>query len=305
MNNTTSDTILNEQDLCLARQYNYEYSLIVDNVVLPTFIIPASYEFSRRVEMRPDDICLVAHPKSGSTWLTYTLLLLTRQGEPIAEKDLAETFLWPSWGADYMLTDEVLAAAADPRLFRSHMPYQLAVGGVPSDNVGRYLYIARHPKDVVCSYYNYAQDFDTYKGPWEDFLRLFLTGKAWFGDWFDHAKGWWDQRQADNVHFVCYRDMIADYDTELQRLADFLGYPLSTELLTTIKEATSFKSMKTNDLTNMEQVEGAPKKYYRKGKAGTWQEQFTKEQSDQFDAWFKRRMQETGLVTDTAWPFKQ
>jgi len=296
MDTISSHSLLTKRDLDLAKKYSYEYSLVVDKVVLPTFIIPASYEFSRRVSMRPTDVCLTAHPKSGSTWLTYTLLLLTRQGVMPEEKDLAETFLWPSWGADYMLTDEVLAAAADPRLFRSHMPYQLAVGGTPTEVEGRYLYIARHPKDVVCSYYNYAQDFDTYKGPWEDFLRLFMEGKTWFGDWFDHVKGWWDQRHADNIHFVWYEDMKADYDNELQRLADFLGYPLSSDLLVTIKKATSFQSMKTNELTNMENVEGAAKKYYRKGTTDTWKEQFTKEESDRFDAWYNQRMKETGLA---------
>lgn len=300
--------IMGKEDIKLAKKYNYEYSMIVDNIVLPTFIIPASYEFSRKVQMRPKDVCLIAHPKSGSTWLTYTLLLLTRQGAVIQEKDLAETFLWPSWGADYMLTTEGLAAAPDPRLFRSHTPYQLAVGGKPAINSGKYLYIARHPKDVVCSYYNYAQDFDTYKGPWEDFLRLFMEGKTWFGDWFDHAKGWWDHRNADNILFLWYEEMKADYDTELKKLANFLDYPLSEELVEKIKKATSFTAMKNNDLTNMQNADDAtkkapPKNYYRKGTTGTWGEQFTKEQSEQFDAWYEQRMKETGLAYDSEWLF--
>ena len=307
MNKIINEPILGEEDIQLAKKYNYEYSLIVDKVVLPTFIIPASYEFSRKLQMRKGDICITSHPKSGSTWLTYTMLLLTRQGETPKEKDLAETFWWPSWGADYMLTTEQLEAASDPRLFRSHMPYQLAVGGVPVANPCKYIYIARHPKDVVCSYYNYAQDFDTYQGPWEDFLRLFMEGKTWFGDWFDHAKGWWNQRNADNVLFLWYEDMKFDFETETRKVADFLNYPLSDELLLKIKQATTFKSMKNNDLTNMKHVDetkkAPPKKYYRKGGVDTWKEQFTETQSEQFDAWYARRMQETGLALDEAWLF--
>lgn len=303
MISNTIHPFLNKQDLHLAKKHHYEYSMIVEQVVLPTFIIPASYEFSRQVVMRPKDVCLTAFPKSGSTWLTYTLLLLTRQGKTPEEKDLADTFLWPSWGADYQLTHEVLENAPDPRLFRSHMPYQLAVGGVPINNVGKYLYIARHPKDVVCSYYNYACDFDTYQGSWEDFLHLFIAGKTWFGDWFEHVKGWWTRRAASNILFVWYEDMKADYDQELQRLADFLGYPLSKELKATIKAATSFHRMKDNDFTNMENTDDAPKHYYRKGTTDTWKEQFTKEQNKLFDAWYDRRMKETGLIKDAAWPF--
>ena len=289
-----------EADELLAKKFNYEYSMIVDKVVLPTFIIPASYEFSRKVQTRAGDVCITAHPKSGSTWLTYSLLLLTRGGEAPTEKDLAETFLWPSWGADYMLTTEQLEAAPDPRLFRSHMPYQLAVGGEPAANPCKYIYMARTPKDVVCSYYNYAQDFDTYQGPWDHFLSLFMEGKTWFGDWFDHVHGWWDQRDSENILFLWYEDMKADYEGELKKISNFLGYSLSEEVLEKIKEATTFNNMKNNSFTNMENaddpsIKAPPENYYRKGIVGSWKEQFTAAQNEAFDLWCAKRMKAIGL----------
>lgn len=299
MRKVTDQSILTENDKVLAEKYHYEYSMVIDDVVLPTFIIPESYAFSREVKMRAGDVCISSFPKSGSTWATYVLLLLTRQGEKPQEKDLAETFWWPDWGSDYMLSHEQLEAAPDPRLFRSHMPYQFAVGGMPVKTPCKYIYTARHPKDVVCSYYNYAQDFDTYEGPWEDFLRLFMEGKTWFGDWFDHAQGWWNQREHDNILFLWYEDMKADFDGTVRRIAAFTGYPLSDELLRKIKQETTFSSMKKNELTNMQQADESkkapPEKYYRKGGAGTWHERFTEAQSAQFDAWCEQRMRETGF----------
>lgn len=291
--------ILTDNDIALAKRYHYEYSLIVDNIVLPTFIIPESYAFSRQVRMRHGDICIASYPKSGSTWLTLILLLLTRQGDMPKEKDLADTYWWPDWGADYMLTNEQLDAAPDPRLFRSHMPYQLAVGGVPADNPAKYIYMARQPRSVLSSYYNYARDFDTYAGPWEDFLRLFMEGKVWFGDWFDHVQSWWVRRDSGNILCLWYEDMKADFDTEVRKIADFAGYSLSGELLAWIRQATTYSSMRDHDLTNMKNADpgktAPPKQYYRGGQPGAGNGRFTREQSDRFDAWCARRMQETGF----------
>jgi len=296
MNPESTQSILSEKDKAWAEKYHYEYSQIIDNVVLPTFIIPESYAFSRQVKMREGDVCITSFPKSGSTWATYILLLLTRQGEQPKEKDLADTFWWPDWGSDYMLTNEQLEEAPDPRLFRSHMPYQLALGGVPTDTACKYIYTARHPKDVVCSYYNYAQDFDTYQGSWDDFLRLFMEGKAWFGDWFAHAYHWWRQRDNHNILFLWYEDIKTDFDNQVRRIAAFIDVPLSDELLLKIKQSTTFSSMQNNSLTNMESdnqgKQAPPKKYYRKGGSGTWHEQFTEQQNEQFDAWYEQKMQE-------------
>ncbi len=299
MHSTIQKLYTSEKENLLLKQYNYEYSMIVNNIVLPTFIIPASFEFSRNVRMRLGDVCITSHPKSGSTWLTYALLLLLRNGVMPEEKDLAETFWWPSWGADYMLTTKQLEEAPDPRLFRSHMPYQLAVGGTPAENPCKYIYIARHPKDVVCSYYNYAQDFDTYKGPWEHFLQLFMEGKTWFGDWFDHTNGWWQHQNADNILFLWYEQMIDDFDGVLRTIADFLNYPLSETLAQKIKEETSFAKMKNNTFTNMENfdedsgIKAPPKNYYRTGRKKTWEKQFSKTQSDLFDQWCVEKMKVT------------
>ena len=225
-------------------------------------------------------------------------MLITRQGKTPKGRDLADNFLWPAFGSDYILTREQLQNTPSPRIFRSHMPYPMAMGGDPEAVPCKYVYIARHPKDVVVSFYYFAQNWGGYTGSWEHWLNLFMEGKVWYGDWFDHIKSWWEYRNVDNIHFLWYEDMKKDYDNELRKLAAFLEYPMSDELLQHIKAETSFARMKANEFTNRQDADDHPKGFYRKGVVGSGEEQFTEAENEQFDAWCARRMKETGLALD-------
>ncbi|MCB0565102.1 MAG: sulfotransferase domain-containing protein [Phaeodactylibacter sp.] len=298
MTETSSNILFTEEKEKLAQKYNYEYGMILNGIVLPSLVVPDSYELSRTFETRPGDICLTAYSKSGSTWLIYNILLITQQGKAPEGRDLADNFLWPAFGSDYILTREQLRDTPSPRIFRSHMPYPMAMGGTPEASPCKYVYIARHPKDVVVSFYHFAQHWGNYTGPWEHWLGLFMEGKVWYGDWFDHIKSWWEHRHAENIHFLWYEDMKADYDNELRRLAAFLQYPMPDELLRQIREATSFEQMKANEFTNRQDADDHPKNFYRKGVVGSGNEQFTEAQNEQFDAWCGRRLRETGLIQE-------
>ena len=79
-------------------EYGYKYRLL-DGMVMPPFITPARYKLSRTIEMRPGDICFTSYPKSGSTWLSYILLLITTDGEVPSESTLSNSLHWvaSSW----------------------------------------------------------------------------------------------------------------------------------------------------------------------------------------------------------------
>ena len=45
----------------------------------------------------------------------------------------------------------------------------------------KYIYVARNPKDVAVSFYEFMKDHGSvagFNGPWEFFIRLFLRGKG-------------------------------------------------------------------------------------------------------------------------------
>lgn len=177
------------------------------------------------------------------------------------------------------------------------MPYSMALGGVPDKNPSKYIYIARNPKDVVVSYYWFEREKSWsgyYSGSWDHWLNKFLEGGVQRGDWFDHALSWWAHRDAENILFLKYEDLKEDFARELEKISGFLEYPLDDAAREKIMHRVSFDNMKKDSFSNMHEI-GEFKGFFRSGRVGSWQEQFTPAQSDMFDAIYKERMAGSGL----------
>jgi sulfotransferase len=281
----------------LVGEFGYKYR-ILDDVVMPPYITPARYQVSRTVAMRPDDICFTGFPKSGSTWLSYVLLMITRSGEVPTDTTLRDCVQWVASSFTYPRSREELDVMASPRIFKSHMPYHMAVGGCPVDSQCRYIYIARNPKDVIVSYYYFERSKSWaggYDGSWDHWLRMFMEGKIQRGDWFDHVLSWWEHRHAENILFLKYEDMRKDIQAEATKMAQFLDYPMSPSLLAAIEERTSFRNMREDEFSNMHEIEELGG-FFRKGRAGSWQEQFSPSQNELFNEVYDERMAGTDLV---------
>ncbi|OPX36301.1 MAG: hypothetical protein B1H11_07715 [Desulfobacteraceae bacterium 4484_190.1] len=280
-------------------EFGYKYR-ILDGAVMPPYITPDRYRLSRTIKTRPGDICFTSYPKSGSTWLSFVLLLITRKGEIPTDRTLRNSLHWVASSFTYPRSREELDAFPSPRIFKSHMPYHMAVGGNPVDNPCKYIYIARNPKDVVVSYYYFERNKSwagEYSGSWEHWFKMFVEGKVQRGDWFDHVLSWWEHGKAENILFLKYEDLKRNLDSEIKKIARFLGYPMSTELLGTIREKTSFQNMQQEDFSNMHEIEELSG-FFRKGKVGSWRDQFTVAQSEFFDELYAERMRGTGLEFD-------
>lgn len=277
-------------------EYGYKYRTI-EGVMLPPYVTPDRYAVSRSVETRPNDVCYCSFPKSGSTWLSNVLYLILHNGEVPEGKTLRGCLHWMESSWPYPRSREEVDALPSPRIFKSHMPYRMALAGGPEQSPCKYIYIARNPKDVCVSYFHFESGkawSGGYSGPWEHWLKLFMEGRVQRGDWFEHVLSWWEHRDAGNLLFLKYEDMKRDFDGQLRRIASYLGYDLSEEVIDRIKSATSFSRMKTEQFSNhreIPQLEG----FFRKGEIGSWKDQFTVAQSEAFDRLYRERMAGTGL----------
>ena len=277
-------------------EYGYKYR-VLDGVVLPPYITPYRYHVSRTIQTRLGDICYISFPKSGSTWLAHILLLITRNGETPTDKTLRSCLHWVASSWPYPRSKSDLDALPSPRIFKSHMPYYMAVGGNPVKNPCKYIYVARNPKDVAVSYYYFESDKSWsghYSGPWEHWLKMFIEGKVQRGDWFDHVLSWWKHKDAENILFLKYEDLRRDFGTELKKIVQFLNYPLAIEVMDKIMEKTSFDKMKKDKFSNMHEIEEF-RGFFRKGQIGSWKDQFTVAQNEQFDKLYAERMKGSGL----------
>lgn len=87
----------------------------------------------------------------------------------------------------------------------------------------------------------------------------------------------------------------------IQLICDFIGHPLSQEKIDLIARQCSFESMKTNTMVNREALPVADlfdmrqSKFMRKGIIGDWRNHFSEEESQQFDALYRERLQKIGL----------
>ena len=81
--------------------------------------------------------------------------------------------------------------------------------------------------------------------------------------------------------------MVEDLKREVLKIAQFLDIECSDEKIESVVSSSMFDSMSKNPNVNYSWRDGAVtdpnSKFIRKGKVGSWQDELTKEQSEQVD----------------------
>ncbi|XP_037501268.1 amine sulfotransferase [Rhipicephalus sanguineus] len=202
----------------------------------------------------------------------------------------------------------------------------------PVENA-KYLYVARNPYDCAVSFYHFLKGFTpkTFTDvSFERFLTLFLSGKALYGDYFDHLLPWYERRNDANVLFLTYEELKADTRSQVLKIAEFVGeyhaaalrehddvlqdvmnasslenmraffseMPLETVMKVAAKA--SYNSFCAELLKNLprgidEMHEGAG--FVRKGIVGDWRNYFTPEQIIQMKDRIARKTRGSDVMT--------
>jgi aryl sulfotransferase len=204
--------------------------------------ILANHHFDSRrwqaIRFRSDDIVISSWAKSGTTWLQQIVCQMIHDGR----SDLATNSISP-W-VDFRLTPladvvELLESQPFRRVMKSHLPSD----AIPIVPPVRYLYIARHPIDVIWSWYNHHVNFtdETYEAlngtigrvgpplerPDVNFRRYFrkwlLEDGHPFHPYWSNVDSWWRHRHRPNVCIVHFADLRRHFEYEVMRLASFLN----------------------------------------------------------------------------------
>lgn len=102
-----------------------------------------------------------------------------------ANSTLCNSVHWVEGSWTYPGDEEELEKASDFYIFRSRMPYDMALSGIRANNPYRYIYIAKNPKDVCASYRHIDGGkpwSDYYDGDFDHWLRMFGNDRLQRGD---------------------------------------------------------------------------------------------------------------------------
>ena len=130
-----------------------------------------------------------------------------------------------------------------PRVFRSHMPYNIIPKGA------KYVVVFREPCAAIYSAYRFLEG--VFYTPGEMTIETFISNiyvknlKVVF-DYFEHLCSWWPKRNDSNVLILTYEGMLNDLESAVRSVATFIGITDEGSIANTVKMS-SFDFMKANE----------------------------------------------------------
>jgi len=253
---------------------------------------------------RDDDIVVTTAYKAGTTW-TQRILAALILG-PHARADLMSTSPWID--ARFHGPIEPMIASVDAQTHRRFVKSHLAADGIRFFPEAKYVVVGRDTRDVFMSLWNHYSAytdlayaiFNDPERPGAEFPRCPDNPRAvwprWIGQgWFDwepdgwpfwshhhHLSTWWQWRDLDNVHFMHYRDMLADTQGEIRRLAAFCEIDVPDGQWPAIVGAVQLDAMRKeakgsgiDDDPAAMIFEGGIERFLYKGTNGRWRDVLT------------------------------
>jgi hypothetical protein len=186
---------------------------------------------------RPTDVVISPYGKCGTTWLQQTFHTLRTRGDMDFD-DISRVVPWIET-ARILDLDLEAPQRAEPRGFKSHLPYDLMPKGA------RYVVSLRDPKDALVSLYHFMEGwfFEPGAVTIDAFAQGWLSGAGEGPNYWSHLVSWWGQRDNPDVLLFSYEQMTADPAASVRRLAAFSGIALDDALLALTLERSSLDYM--------------------------------------------------------------
>ena len=186
----------------------------------------------------PDDVIAVVPAKHGTTWLLHICHQIRMKGQEPDFEDQFEVVGWIEASVKFLGRDTLSQEQpATPRVFVSHLPYDLVPEG------GKKIFSFRDPKDAVVSAYHFMDSALAFKGR----IALPLFAQAFISQQVDkqikEIVTWWEHRNDKDVLLLFFDDLKEDHEGSVCRIAKFMGVDCNEEEIARIVHTTSHAEM--------------------------------------------------------------
>lgn len=217
------------------------------------------------IQKRPDDRFLIAHPRSGSTWLRTILVNILHTGA----NSNPDIFNAQIPGVSIRNALRRINRLPSPRLVSSHTWYR--------SDIPAALYLVRDGRDTLISFYHYSITRKNGTENFAEFFELYCQGK--YGHfWPYHVESWLDsgrKTMGDKLMVIRFEDMKADTTAVITDITRFLAIPATPETIEVAIENSSIKNMRKIEQSRRGKTVQTNASFYRGGKSGQWQDYFT------------------------------
>ncbi|KAL4385596.1 hypothetical protein GQ457_15G006550 [Hibiscus cannabinus] len=273
----------------------------------PTFL-KGVVSAQQKLQAQSTDIMLCNLPKTGTTWLKSLIFaIVTRasfdhSASPLLSKLPHELVPFMElYHADFPTYRDLGVP-----VLATHVPYPSLPRSI-LDSGCKIVYICRNPKDSFVSLYHFNTAILTSQNlqplDLDEAFDMFCEGVSIYGPYWDHVLGYWKASLAhpDRILFLHYEEMKDDTVLYAKKLAEFIGYPFSSEehrqeVPEKIVKMCSFENL-SNLEVNRSEKRGViqNKMYFRKGKVGDWKNCLTSEMAERLDRITQQKLSGSGL----------
>ncbi|XP_028803564.1 cytosolic sulfotransferase 12-like [Neltuma alba] len=266
-----------------------------DGFWLTTNQLQGTLNCQKYFQAHDSDIILVTSPKAGTTWLKALVftILNRKTHDPNPQLDPTQTcHLHPLLTTNphdlvpfletvlYLQTTMPdLSSFPSPRLFATHLPYDLLPESVKQARC-KIVYLCRNPKDQFVSMWHFANKLRPESRGLigiEDSFDKFCQGKIGFGPFWDHILGYYKEslERPEKTMFLSFEELKGEPFKVLKDLAEFIGSGFSEDeennnFVENILKLCSFENLSNLEVNKNGKVWTGieTKTYFRRGEVG-------------------------------------
>lgn len=220
-----------------------------DGIRGPIHCSRADFELAASYRAGARDVFVATQMKCGTTWMQQLVYEVLSGGRgdlsDAGARHLYAVSPWieSSWAVP--LADAPDVGPSGRRVIKTHMPTKL----LPIAPDARYVYVTRHPVACFASCVDFLRMLlGPAAPPLPALLDWFCSDDMWWGPWPNHVEGWWRAAEAHpNVLFVHFEEMKRDLPAAVDRVASFLGEPLSLDERDAVARKAGFDYMKLHE----------------------------------------------------------